>query len=243
MPVSVMRPKLIQRMQVQPVRAVAVTFDSTRIVPTFDGTTMSGSHMRAKAALAGTWSGITSGFVQLVRSSVRTCVYVSEEDQKKVTVERRLPNNTLDGMSGDSPKDLYYSKGGCSLFAGSPEIDDQPSFNPDKEKTHVSGARCYLNMISIKESFHLMYVSEENFTYRLWWEGAWGHDLTVTVKMTRVESLKRAGVFQTKYEQDRLSGSVNKSNGMPLDGARTVALVAGRFATSFTDDVETVTHS
>lgn len=243
MPVSGIRSKLIQRMQVQAARAVAVTFDSTRIVPTFDGTTMGGSHMRAKAVLAGNWGGITSGFVQIVRSSVRTCVYISEDGQKKVTVERRLPNNTLDGMSGDSPKDLYYSKGGCTIFAASPAIDDQPSFNPDKEKAHKSGTRCYLNSISIQESFHLMYVSEENSAYHLWWEGAWGHDLTVAVKVTRTESLKRPGVFQTKYEQDRLSGSVNKSNGMPLDGSRTVALVAGRFATSFTDDVETVTHS
>lgn len=235
--------QVVQRMEEIAPPSLSVEFRSERVAPSFADGTMNSSHMRAKATLSGNWAGAKSGFVQIIRKSVRTCVYRAEVGEAKVTVTRRLPDNTLDGLSGDSPEDLFYSRSGYAPLTPVPWVDDKPSFEPEKEMQHSSMVRCYLSSVSISESFHLMYVSEVGGRYWLWWEGAWGHNLTAAIEITKTESTKFKGRFMSTYKQGGLSGSVSMSNGAVLSVPREIDLAKGRFATSYGGEINTVVHS
>ena len=215
----------------QAARSVQVTFEVTRAPETYDGTTAHTAHMQATARLIGGWAGIRVGFVQHILNSERIYVYKSEDLARTVTVTRDLPAQTLDGLSGDSPHDLFYSRSGFSETGGNLAVDDTPANDPPKMVMH-DGAQvpCFLHSVTMRESFHLRLVSYEGGQFQLWWEGTWGYDLTTLIAIT-LEQGKKAVL--RKYSRRSFSGSVSKSMGQVLLVPRQVAVAGGRFATSY----------
>jgi hypothetical protein len=225
------RARVLQRMETQ--RGVQITFDVESAREAYDGMVAHTAHMTASARLTGSWNGIRTGFVQYVLSSERIFVYKSEDKMHIVTVTRDLPPNTLDGLSGDSPDDLYYSRSGYTNVGANTNVDDTPSQDPPKTERHDNGTSCFLQSVTMHDQFHLMYVSQEEGHFMVWWEGLWGYNLTTGIEMTQVQGKK---AMLRKFAQAGRSGSVTKSKGPPLAAPRPVGLQRGPFATSYGEE-------